>query len=46
VTLALVSLTPSTTGITLDTSDGSVNVARKTKSGTYALVHQIDLSGK
>ena len=41
VSLALVSITPSTTGITLDTTAGSVKVAPKTNSGTYALVYRI-----
>ena len=41
VTLALVSLTPATTGIKLDVTNGSVNVAPKTNSGLYSLVYQI-----
>jgi len=41
VSLALVSITPSTNGITLDTTAGSVKVAPKTNSGTYALVYRI-----
>ena len=41
VTLALVSLTPATAGITLDVSNGSVNVLPKTNSGLYTLVYQI-----
>jgi len=41
VTLSLVSLTPAVNGIALDTSDGSVDVAPKTQSGTYALVYRI-----
>ncbi len=41
VTLARVSLTPASTGITLDTSSGAVKVAPKSQSGTYALVYRI-----
>ena len=41
VTLARVSLTPASAGITLDTSSGAVKVAPKTQSGTYALVYRI-----
>ena len=41
VTLALVSMTPATTGIKLDVTNGSVNVTPKTNSGLYSLVYQI-----
>jgi hypothetical protein len=41
VSVALVSLTPPTKGITLDTTTGSVKAAPKTNSGTYAIVYRI-----
>ena len=41
VSLSLVSLSPATQGITLDLSDGSVDVAPKTNSGTYTLIYKI-----
>jgi len=34
-------LTPAAKGITLDLSDGSVNVLPKTSSGLYSLVYRI-----
>ena len=41
VRLSLVSLTPASKGISLDLSDGSVDVLPKTDSGLYKLVYQI-----
>jgi len=41
VTLSLMSLSPPSSDIKLDPSDGSVSVLRKTQSGTYTLVYQI-----
>ena len=41
VLLSLVSLTPASKGISLDLSDGSVDVLPKTDSGLYRLVYQI-----
>jgi len=41
VSLSLVSLTPANNDIGLDLSDGSVDVLRRTQSGTYRLVYQI-----
>jgi len=41
VSLTLVSLTPPNSDISLDLSDGSVDVLRRTQSGTYSLVYQI-----
>jgi hypothetical protein len=41
VSLSLVSLSPANNDIRLDLSDGSVDVLRRTQSGTYRLVYQI-----
>jgi hypothetical protein len=41
VSLSLVSLSPPNNDIKLDLADGSVDVLRRTQSGTYALVYQI-----
>jgi YVTN family beta-propeller protein len=41
VRLALVSMTPATSKIRLDLSDGSVDVLGKTSSGLYTLVYEI-----
>jgi hypothetical protein len=41
VSISQVSLTPAVQGITLDTTDGSVDVVPRTKSGTYQLVYKI-----
>jgi hypothetical protein len=41
VSLSLVSLSPPNNDIRLDLSDGSVDVLRRTQSGTYTLVYQI-----
>jgi hypothetical protein len=41
VSLSLVSVTPASTVISLDLSDGSVDVAAGTAIGTYALVYRI-----
>jgi len=41
VSLSLVSLTPAAQGITLDPSDGSVDVVPKTNSGLYKLIYKI-----
>ena len=41
VSLSLVSLSPANDDIRLDLSDGSVDVLRRTQSGTYRLVYQI-----
>jgi hypothetical protein len=41
VSLSLVSVSPSSAGITLNLANGSVNVARGTALGSYAVVYQI-----
>jgi large repetitive protein len=41
VSLSLVSLSPPNADIQLDLADGSVDVLRKTLSGTYSLVYRI-----
>ena len=41
VTLSLVSITPASSGITLDTASGAVRVAPKTDSGNYSLAYRI-----
>ena len=41
VRLSLLSLSPPTQGITLDLTDGSVDVLKKVNSVTYSLVYQI-----
>ncbi len=41
VTLSLVSITPNNGGVTLDLSNGSVDVARGTAVGNYAVVYRI-----
>ncbi len=41
VNLSLVSVSPVNAGVTLDPADGSVNVARGTPLGAYAVVYQI-----
>jgi len=41
VSLSLVSLSPPNNDVRLDLSDGSVDVLRRTQSGTYTLVYQI-----
>ncbi|HEY8188974.1 MAG TPA: hypothetical protein VIF64_23100 [Pyrinomonadaceae bacterium] len=41
VTLSLISVSPSDAGVTLDTADGSVDVARGTPLGNYEVVYQI-----
>jgi hypothetical protein len=41
VSLSLVSITPANGDIKLDVADGSVDILRRTKSGTHALVYQI-----
>jgi len=41
VSLSLVSVSPATAGITLDSTDGSIDVARGTDLGNYNLVYRI-----
>ncbi len=41
VTMSLVSVTPANAGVTFDLSDGSVDVARGTAVGNYAVVYRI-----
>jgi hypothetical protein len=41
VTLSFVSVSPSTSGVSLNANNGSVNVAAGTSVGTYSLVYQI-----
>ncbi|HYS08730.1 MAG TPA: hypothetical protein VEP66_08290 [Myxococcales bacterium] len=41
VSLSLVSISPPNNDIRLDLSDGSVDILRRTQSGTYTLVYQI-----
>ena len=41
IRLSSVSVTPATSGVTLNAADGSINVARDTTLGSYAVVYQI-----
>jgi hypothetical protein len=41
VSLSLLSITPANRDIDLDPSTGSVDILRRTQSGTYALVYRI-----